>query len=386
MTLFDAYIGTFTAEFKASDGQPMGAASRGIERFEFDDDSGVLRFVDETAGLLSPSYLALIPDQSLIYAVERQLVASPSFRGNFRPKTWRFDPTTMHPGAITTFSISSDGSLSPACRISSAGESPSHVSVHPSGRRVYVANYWSGQIASFRVDSAGRAHAPDVVVRDPAPSHSDHWRQAETHVHQVYPLAPGHGVLVTDLGLDRLAAYETQPDGRMAEHPASAVTLPLGTGPMHVVAHPSGRVVYVIGELDSRVHIVASENGFPTCHRASISTAPEGYAGTNMPSEVLISQDSRHLYVINRGSNSVAGFLLDSAGGIVRALGHWPTHGQTPRAATWSPSGRHLLVANQTPGSLVVFARSEDGALHLVGDPVEAHTPSCILIRDRPSR
>jgi 6-phosphogluconolactonase len=56
-----------------------------------------------------------------------------------------------------------------------------------------------------------------------------------------------------------------------------------------------------------------------------------------------------------------------------------PSGGATPRNFTLSPSGRHLLVANQNGDAIVIFRRDhQTGALTDTGKRIEIGTPVCV--------
>src|SRR3990170_849217 len=93
--------------------------------------------------LISPSFVARHPHEPVLFAVERQSAA---------------DPST---GSLTTFRIDPEtGTVTLEGRVPSGGRWPSHVVVHPSGNRAYVANIAGGSVASFPI-SAGRPAAAD---------------------------------------------------------------------------------------------------------------------------------------------------------------------------------------------------------------------------------
>ncbi len=84
-------------------------------------------------------------------------------------------------------------------------------------------------------------------------------------------------VYVTDLGLDRLVAYEAAP-GTGSLVPAVGVppvAFPAGTGPRHMAFHPSASVLYVLGELGNTLSVSEHPN---TLHPAPCPLHPARYA------------------------------------------------------------------------------------------------------------
>ena len=108
-----AYVGTYT---------PNGG---GIYLFESDLSSGALTQLQVLDDIRNPSWLALNPAQTRLYAVSE----IDNFDG-------------QHNGAVASYSIDAVTlQLRRLGVVSSRGGTPAHLSVHPSGKFVFVANY-----------------------------------------------------------------------------------------------------------------------------------------------------------------------------------------------------------------------------------------------------
>lgn len=365
MTLWHLYVGTFTKEF-GQEIQQLNATtnifwrgshpglqttpSTGLERFSFDDRTGALRYVDSTTCEIStPQYVALHPKLPVVYAAE-----------------------FGRPSRLSAFAIRDDGSLKRVARPDSLGELAIAVSVHPSGEHAYVAHWGDGSLTSFQLDANGRPTAPQRITppegRDgPGSQH-----------HEVCVAPGGNGVLVTDIGRSELVVYPADERGTLAPVPTARISFPAGCAPRHLEFHPSGRLVYMIGEQDSMLHVLEAEDGLPTKVLASHSTRPSGHNGSNTPSELHLHPDGHTLYVGNRGSNHITIFSVDGSGGV-EPLGQHPSLGRSPRAVRVDPTGKYLLVANRDSGGLVVLEIGQDRLLSPVGEPVEARAPSSIV-------
>lgn len=169
------YVGTYT-----------GKGSKGIYTYGFDPDTGTLDLRGSVEAD-NPSFLAIRPDKSTLYAVNE----TGEFRG---------EPT----GAVSAFAIDPDtGLLTLLNQQPSHGTSPAHITVDPEGKQVFVANYGSGTAAVFPVlDDGGIGAATDVVQHEG--SGPNQWRQREPHAHSVNLDPGGHRLYVADLGIDKL--------------------------------------------------------------------------------------------------------------------------------------------------------------------------------------
>ena len=289
-----AYVGTYT-----------GPQSKGLYVCRFDGMTGRLSPSVLAAEVANPSFLAIHPSRRFLYAVSE--IQSADGRAG---------------GAVSAFSVGQDsGQLTLLNQVPSCGESPCHVAVDKSGSCLLAANYGSGSVALMGIGEAGQLDAASVVVKH-AGVGVHPIRQQGPHAHSANPDQAGRFVLVADLGIDRIMVYRLDPCARTLM-PASTpcITLPPGHGPRHMAFHPSGRFAYVINELANTVTVMGydPENGALEI-RQDLSTLPAGFTGASFGSEIRISPSGRHVYAGNRGHDSIAGYAVDPATGLLSLL------------------------------------------------------------------
>jgi 6-phosphogluconolactonase len=91
-------------------------------------------------------------------------------------------------------------------------------------------------------------------------------------------------------------------------------------------------------------------------------------AATANPSFLTISADGRYLYATNElPSGRVSAFAIADSG-TLEFLNHQPTGGADPCHLEIDPSGKFLLSANYSSGSIAVHPINDDGSL---GDPTQ---------------
>jgi 6-phosphogluconolactonase len=156
------------------------------------------------------------------------------------------------------------------------------------------------------------------------------------------------------------------------------IEFPPESAPRHIAFHPSGRVVYVLGERDSRLHVLKAEHGVPSRILGSYLTMPPGYRGRNTPSELDLHPDGATVYVGNRGSDCVTIVSLDEEGGV-EIRDHQPTLGRGPRPVRVDPTGGYLLVGNVDSGDVVAFQINDDRSPTPRGRPVDVPSPSSFV-------
>jgi 6-phosphogluconolactonase len=345
--------------------------------FAFDETTGRLTLQSKVQGIENPSYVCLGEEKSCLYAV------SEVFGWN--------------EGVVTAYSIDRHtGALTYINKQPTLGSITAFCTVDQSGKFLLVANYahepWTAD--SLPQENPGQAVvvfpiAENGALKPPLCSVAHHGRgpgpirQERPHPHCAMPSPDGRFVLVPDLGIDKVMCYRFE-DGKLTPAAASALTLPPGSGPRHLVFRANGRAAYVINELGSTVAQLrynARSGKLDTA--AVVSTLPAGFTGKNDCADVHLSPDERFLYGSNRGHDSIVIYKVDAESDGLALVGHTPTEGHWPRNFTITPSGRFLLVANQASDSIVIYRRdAETGLLHTI-EKVRVGTPMCIKMCPR---
>ena len=159
----------------------------------------------------------------------------------------------------------------------------------------------------------------------------------EPHAHSAYFVNGGTQLIAADLGVGAVFRYDVS-GATLAPAAQPTLALPDGAGPRHIAVHPDGRRYYVVNELNSTVSLVEGLGTATHTITATASTLPEDARDTeNYPSHVALSADGRHLYVANRGHQSIAVFDVDAGTGRLSPKQHIGV-GATGRAT--SPSAR----------------------------------------------
>jgi 6-phosphogluconolactonase len=287
---------------------------------------------------------------------------------------------------ITAFAIGdakSPDSLRAIGTVSSQGLGPCHLSIDAHGKWLFVANYDSGTIAVYPIDSDGRLGQARQTIQQkgsgPVAS-----RQESAHAHEVV-LSPDERFLLTaDLGADRIFVYGFDATtGALTPHAKQSIGVPAGYGPRHLVFSKDGRTIYVVTEITPAVVTFRwnAQQGAMTrvglVPTADPAEQPDG-------AEIALHPNGKFLYASNRGhSNTIAIFRIDHEGLPVPA-GHVSTEGTLPRFFNIDPSGKFLVAANQGSGDLVTFAIDPTtGGLTRVGSKVSVPAPVSFVFARR---
>lgn len=367
------YVGSYSSPQGPEGSKGYG---RGIYLCEMDRGTGALTQREVFEDASNPSWLALHPSKKFLYAADEI--------NNYDGK---------NSGAVSAYSVDAQsGRLSKLNSVSSGGAGPAHISVHPSGRYVFAANYAGGSFAVLPLDANGRlGTATDIKLEtgQTGPIHaasapkgsfaiSGHDRP---HGHMIQSDPAGKYVLGNDLGLDRIQIWKFDAGrGKLSPSNPSGVSVPPGDGPRHFVFHPNGRWFYSLQEEGSTVMLFdyAADSGRLSA-RQTISSLPPGFAGTNFTSEIRISPDGRFLYAANRLHDSIAFFSI-GADGTLKFGGETWTRGDYPRSFTIDPSGSFLYSCNQRSDAITTFrVDRSNGGLTFTGQYTPVGTPAIVV-------
>ncbi len=311
--------------------------------------------------LPAPSFVAMHPDLSLLYAVTEEEqshlvcvdVADPA-----------------HPFVLD--------------RVPTGGSGACHVLLSRDTLTAYVAHYVSGELAVLplladgRVATTGPAQILQGEGSGPVPR-----RQAGPHAHFV-GYAPSRPVLlVCDLGTDELRRFEVRSDGSLRADGVAA-QLPPGSGPRHFATR--GGMIYVACELDHTLKSLRWDADSLTAtllDSTPATPAPLRSGDAIYESHVLVVSDV--LLVSVRGCDVIAVFDLGSDG-LPTYRVSFDSGGEYPRH--FAVTGEQLVVGNEKSHRASIFdladvlaleanAESAD-VLELPHASVSVTSPACV--------
>jgi 6-phosphogluconolactonase len=344
------YIGTYT------DG-----SSKGILTSRFNTQTGLISPPELAATTPSPSFLAVHPSGKFVYAVNEV--------GN-----WNGQRT----GSVSAYAVQGGGQLALLNQVSSMGQGPCHVSIDSTGHSVLVANYSSGTIASYLAGADGKLSEAVSFFRYSGygPNKA---RQEGPHAHSNTITVDNRFVISCDLGTDQLHLFDLNPATAVLNpHTPQVVhTLP-GSGPRHFAIHTDQKWAFVNNEMGNSVTAYQWERykGELT-EIQTISTLPASFTGQNTTAEIRVHPHNSHVYVSNRGHDSVAVFAVGDHGELT-LVEIVPTGGKGPRSITFDPTGRFLVVANQQSNNITVFGVSPKATLRQVEATISCGSPVCV--------
>lgn len=344
------FIGTYT-----------GSGSKGIYVYTFDAATGKAQWVSNTEGVVNPSYLAIAPGGSLLYACN--------------------ETTTADAGGISAFRFNREkGSLTFINKQSSGGDNPAYVSVHKSRKWVVAGNYSGGNLSAFPVNANGSLQPYSQLIQHTGKSVNKQ-RQEKAHVHATVFSPEGDYLFVPDLGMDKVMIYKFNSSAQKPLQPASPAFINThpGSGPRHFIFHPNKTWAYLIEEMAGTV-IAYNYKKRKLDAMQQIASHADTAKGDFGSADIHTSPDGKFLYASNRGTeNNITIFSIDRLTGVLSLAGYQSTMGIQPRNFTIDPSGKYLLAANQQTGNIVIFKRDvRTGLLKYTGEQINIPEPVCL--------
>jgi 6-phosphogluconolactonase len=297
--------------------------------FQLDMATGALTAKGMAMANASPNYLAVHPSRKYLY-VTSQVAA----------------------GRVVAFAIDAGtGMLTRLNDAASGGAAPAHISLHRSGKWLFVANYDGGNASVLPVGEDGSLGTAVSTV--PA--------GAEAHM-IVEDGASGNFVFVPSKGSNRIGQFRFDPaTGKLT--PNEPATVAEGGAPRHIAFHRSGRFAYLLTEGTRTV--VAYTYDTTTGLLGPLGRVVAGDSG--FASHIAMHPTKDLFYAAVRGPDTITTFAVE-ADGRPKIVGRASDELSYPWDFSIDATGTYLLAANNTSASVKVFRIDpQTGLLALVG-------------------
>ncbi len=335
----------------------VGTYGNSIYLMDLSIETGAVRTIGTTNGLIKPSYQAISKDNKYLYTVNES--------GNGL-------------GGVSVFEITGDLSLRLINSQPAKGPGPCHISVSECGKFLLAAGYADGSISVYPIlKDRSLGELCHIIYHEGKSVNTK--RQNEPHAHCVKQLPGTDFVYVTDLGTDKINIYRLK-DGLLLQNNPSYVKIHPGAGPRHLLFESENKYTYLINEVDNTVTVLRTDihTGALTVLQ-DISTIPEQYEDITWCSAIRISADERFIYASNRGHDSITVFSRNRSSGLLTFNGFVPSIGNWPRDFNIDNQGKYLVVTNEHSDSLYTFTiNSETGLGEYTGYSASIEKPACV--------
>ena len=345
------------------------ATSKGIYNYRFDTKTGKLTPIGLAAELPNLLFLATDPQHRFLYAVTE--MSNEPGADDYKKN-----------GMVSSYSINrKTGALTFLNQVDAGGGGSCHLVVDKTGKTLFVANYGSGNVASFAIKADG-----SIGERTGFNQHSgssvDPARQTGPHAHAVVLSPDNRFLFVPDLGTDQVDIYKVGcGEGHIRSQRSCVRQRESGPWDGGISPSDAGRSLPMrLCEMGSSVVVFSYDSAKGSLTPVqTISNLPSDFKGVDNSAESR-SMPRDGFCMPRIAQRYHYGIFHRSGQGNVNQGSGRAHEGKTPRNFAIDPSGKWLIAANQDSDNLVVFTIDpKDGKLKPAGETPGISKPVAIL-------
>ncbi|ALM51969.1 lactonase family protein [Halomonas huangheensis] len=340
--------------------QRRQARGKGISVYHVSDDGSSWEQLQCYEGLINPSWLVINRRGDRLYCIHGDRSDISAF--------------AVHPVS---------GELRLLNQVSTGGANPVHMALSADERFIVISNHISSSLAVVAVEDDGSLKGVVDLIELSGKVGPHRIEQPFPKPHANPFTADGRFVVIPDKGLDCLFVMKFDSrHGRLIPCPELTVATREGAGPRHIDFHPSGRLAFVVNELDSTLtaYRFDPDSGQLTPYQVSPSVSPF-HTGDNRAAGIVVSPSGSHVLVTNRGEDSISVYRIDPRNDHLQYSHTLPSGGKTPRFMGFDPLGR-LHIANEDDDTLCLYTTSSPESLSNPTQRISTPSPVCVAFRE----
>ena len=301
-------------------------------------------------------------------------------------------------GDVSAFKIQSDGTLQQiACNPSvpnvpqtcgitnaadfNAGTNPVSVAVDPTGRFVYTANLTFGEVAAFQIDPAGSGALLTISCDFHKPGCSGFVNfAAGTNPFSAHVDPSGKFLFVANQGSNDVSIFDIDPG---TGRPANKRAVRGRVGPAELAMTQGSSPVTFTPKF---AYVSNSDDGTVSQYGVGTNGAltpltPATAAAGNVPESIAVDPGGKFAYVVNAADGDVAEYSIGAKGILTPLVPATARAGSNPLSVAIDPSGRFAYVANESGTTISQFSVA-DGVLDplAVATAGTGNTPASVVV------
>ena len=291
-----------------------------LEEWIYDSDNNVLIKSRRRLHLPGIYFLALSPDGRYLYCAAKQ---------------------EKDMAILYAIDITDSTSLHIINSIYLQTSNISHLQINQAGTRLLITLFDNGILLEYMLCQDGSIgelkESCDFTGLIPGENSKN-----TSHLHSAFFSPDDSLIAVCDMGTNRLNILETEKNGKLKI--ACSWNVEPSAGPRHTAFSPDGKWLGVAMEKSSELVIM---NLKEKKHIMRIPAAPLNEV--NLPPDIKFSHDGKHIYLSNRGFDSIGVFSIRTEDNelILSDLKHIKTKGW-PRVIDLGKNERYLFVMNES--------------------------------------
>lgn len=278
-------------------------------------------------------------------------------------------------GGLGSFSIYKD-ELILNNNYNSSGRSYTHLCVDDYQNYIFAANYHIGATAAYELKNKiitrkikAVRHVglgPDLLKRQTGP-----------HAHCVGITPDKKFVYSVDLGADKVVMYHYD-QGILEEDPRYTLNIVPGSGPRHMIFSHDGHFAYLVNEIANNIMVFKYNDGLFHLIQAT-HCIPRHFKGFSSAAAIRLTSNGEHLFVSNRGHDSIAMYRVNKETGKISLL--YMVHTAKEPRDFYIYNDHYLLIACQGDDLLQVMTFDEENEkLELTPSTFHIPSPVCITM------
>lgn len=293
-----------------------------------------------------------LPQKQVDLPSANYLIAAPDGK-NFYASLSRL-PGEKRTGGVAHLQLSADKKLLICQQLAVPGNTPCHLTLSPDEKYLYCANYGGGSITEIKLQDHHFYGKPRIIKHT---GKSIHKRQKSPHPHFAAFDQLANQLYICDLGTDEIWIYNYDLKRGIDLPCAGKIPLPPGSGPRHLTFAPDGLSLYTADELNSTAASFVRKDAQSPWRLAEIrSTLPENVQREkNYPGAIKISSDGRFFFITNRGNDSIAVFAVQGCGKF-KLHQVVPANGNYPSDILLLDNDRKMYVVNLKSNNISTFS------------------------------
>lgn len=300
-------------------------------------------------------------------------------RGNI-PLAWSRDGKVLYahvridPFPLSTFAVEPDSGRLRLLESVDLTAPMAYLAPTRDGRFLLGASYDGALLTVNQLQGDGRVSTP-CLQSVPTPPKA----------HCIIEAPFGSFVYATSITGEAILVYRLDTaSGRLTE--VSATPARPGSGPRHLVFHPTSNRLYCINEHAGSLAAYSVDPASGALRELQLeSLVPPAFSGNAMASDLHLTPDGAFVYASVRKTHAIVAFRIDPATGMMSSAGSFEVE-RNPRGFAIEPNGRFLLCAGQESNHVGVYAiDASTGALAPAGRHPVGKRPSWIEIVRMPA-
>ena len=166
------------------------------------------------------------------------------------------------------------------------------------------------------------------------------------------------------------------PNGVLSEDSDYTLNIMPGSGPRHMIFSKDGRFAYLVNEIANNIMVFKYYQGHFQLIQA-IHCIPRHFKGFSSAAAIRLTRSGRHLFVSNRGHDSIAMYRVNQESGKISLL--YMVHTQKDPRDFQILDDRYLIIACQGSHLLQVMTFNEETEELVLSDStIEISSPVCV--------